>query len=386
MIRMLLLLALFVAGLYFGPVVAGQKGYVLIAMGDLTIEMTVVSSLIILLVAIGAFLVLESLARNLIGGERGNWLRGRRQRRAYRQMSDGMVALLEGEWKKAERLSARSSKHSPTPMLSYLVAAKAAQAQHKQAQRDDYLQLAHEDEENEPLALSLIRTQLLIEHGQNEEALARLKYLRGKHPKQPKLLKLQILAYRKAQSWAELLRCLEEARKRKLHNLDLEQLELEAHEGYMARLVEKQDAAELNRFWNQLSKTTRMNPRLFAHYCAALRQCDAATDMGHELVNRCRDQQSQLLLDELSQHQLKDAEQLWRQSKVWKLSDSALKESLLGLIALQAKQHQAAIEHLTRALEQQPSGRDYLALSRAYEALGSVQPALEASRNAVAFA
>lgn len=387
MIRMLLLLVLFVAGIYFGPMAAGQKGYVLIAMDNLTIEMSVVSGLIMLTLSIGALLLLEWFIRKLLRADRDsrNWLRTRKQRRAYRLMSEGMLALAEENWKKAEKLCAKSSKHSPTPLLSYLVAAEAAQAQDKQAQRDDYLQKAHGDEDNEPLALSLTRLKLLIDHGQNEEALSRLTVLRTRHPKHLGLLKLQMAVYRNTQSWGELLGCIKQARKVKAQSdRMIEQMEVEAYEGYMSRLAVSEGSDGLGRYWKGLPKATRQKPQLFVSYCRIMRSRNAGPQVVNELVERCRDQQQQILLDELSLHQLNEAETLWTQSKRWKLSDSAEKQSLLGHLALQAQHYDAADEHLNQALSLHQSSRDFMALSRVYEAQGDTQRALEASRKGVA--
>ena len=44
MIRLFLLLVIIGAAMVCGPLLAGNKGYVLIAIGDYTIEMTVISA------------------------------------------------------------------------------------------------------------------------------------------------------------------------------------------------------------------------------------------------------------------------------------------------------------------------------------------------------
>jgi len=383
MIRMLLLLILFCAGIYYGPMAAGQKGYVLIAMGEWTIEMSVISGLIMLTLAVGALLLGEWLLRKLLRADENsrNWLSSRRQRRGFRLMSQGMLALAEEDWKKAEKLSAKSSKYSPTPLLSYLVAAKAAQAQDKQPQRDDYLQQAHGDEENEPLALALTRLKLLIEHGQSEEALSRLQFLRDKHPKHLGLLKLQMQVYGNTQSWEPLLQCIENARKLKMPvDSNIEQLEQQAYLGYMQRLAVSKGSDGLSQYWKALPKAVQQKPQLFVCYCQTMRSRNAGGQVVEQLVKRCRDQQEQSLLDELSQHQLKEAEALWLQSKQWKLADSAAKQSLMGLLALQAHHYGEAGDHLKKALKLQQSARDFMALSRVYEAQGETQRALEASR------
>lgn len=46
MIRIIILVAVMVAGLIFGPQASGNKGYVLIALGNYTIESSVTSAVI----------------------------------------------------------------------------------------------------------------------------------------------------------------------------------------------------------------------------------------------------------------------------------------------------------------------------------------------------
>ena len=67
MIRILLLLGILGAALLCGPLLAGNKGYVLIAIGEYTIEMTVISAAILAFILYGALLLLERVAVRLFG-------------------------------------------------------------------------------------------------------------------------------------------------------------------------------------------------------------------------------------------------------------------------------------------------------------------------------
>ena len=65
MIRLFLLLVIIGAAMVCGPLLAGNKGYVLIAIGDYTIEMTVISAGILALLLYGVFWCTERLLLRL---------------------------------------------------------------------------------------------------------------------------------------------------------------------------------------------------------------------------------------------------------------------------------------------------------------------------------
>ena len=54
-----------------------------------------------------------------------------------------MIALAEADWKNAEKLLSSGAAESDTPLMNFLAAAKAAQAQKADARRDNYLRQAH---------------------------------------------------------------------------------------------------------------------------------------------------------------------------------------------------------------------------------------------------
>lgn len=76
MLRLALLAIVLVLGLFVGPELAGNKGYVLIALEDTTIELTIISLVIMLFFALLAFLIIEWCLRRLIGFIAGSrdWL------------------------------------------------------------------------------------------------------------------------------------------------------------------------------------------------------------------------------------------------------------------------------------------------------------------------
>ena len=105
MIRVILLFVILVTGLIAGPNLVGEKGYVLIALKNTTIEMSVISLGVMVFFAVIAFLLLEWLLKRTIGMLTGskNWLGSWGSRRRQKYFNAGMQALAEGDYPVARK-------------------------------------------------------------------------------------------------------------------------------------------------------------------------------------------------------------------------------------------------------------------------------------------
>src|SRR6476619_229397 len=116
MIRLILVVAVMVAGLMFGPEASGNKGYVLISLGDYTVESSVTSAVILAVLFYGALLILEWLLGRLFGLRRQTmgWFGSRRRRKANQQTVAATLAIAEGHYDKAEKLLIKGAGNSDT--------------------------------------------------------------------------------------------------------------------------------------------------------------------------------------------------------------------------------------------------------------------------------
>lgn len=82
MIRLIVIVAVMVAGLIFGPEASGNKGYVLISLGNYTVESSVTSAVILAVLFYGALLIVEWVLARLFGLRRKTqgWFGSRRRR------------------------------------------------------------------------------------------------------------------------------------------------------------------------------------------------------------------------------------------------------------------------------------------------------------------
>lgn len=276
MIRIIILVAVMVAGLIFGPQASGNKGYVLIALGNYTIESSVTSAVILAVLFYGALLIVEWLLGRVFGLRRKTlgWYGSRRRRKANQQTVAATLAMAEGHYSQAEKLMIKGASNSDTPLLNYLSAAKAAQARGDDARRDQYLQKAQEENPKAELALTLTQTQLQIEQGQYDTALAMLESVYALNPRHPMVLDQLRQVHLARQDWSALCDLIPSLHK--VGKLTLKQEEDLLQQAWCGRLQQAAGSLEtLKAVWQDLPRKLRLEPELLACYGDLLRQLGA---------------------------------------------------------------------------------------------------------------
>ncbi len=372
MIRVILLLVLAAAGLVLGPLLADHQGYVLITLGNYTVEMSVVSAVLVAVIFYFALLLLENLLGRLfsLGNRTRGWLSRRRQRKARHQTLDGLVALAEGHYREAERLMIKGARNTETPLINYLTAAEAAQAQGQDEKRDDYLRQAEAEHPKAELAVGLIRARLQLRQGQAAEAEAILSQLRESHPQNLMVQSLLKECYVALGRWSELLDMLPSLHKHKL--IGGEELAELQQRGYAAQFAEQghQLGSEgLLDLWRELPRARRQDPQLLAALCQQLLQLKATEQAESLLQDALRKQLHPALLALCGK--LGPGEHasllalLLRQAKTDPKQAPLL--SAIGHLYLQRRQFNEAQSYLEQALALQPNASDYLAMAQVLE-------------------
>lgn len=366
MIKAAILVAIIVAGLIFGPEVSGSKGYVLIAMGNYTIETSVTKAIILCILFYLLLLGIEWLFLKTMGISRRSfdWLRGRNSRKARKNTYAGMLALAEGDYKNAERLTATSANHSDTPLLNYLAAAEAAQEQGNDAKRDDYLKQAQENSKN-AFAVGLTQAKLQLKQGQLEQALATLTLLHDKQPKHKKVLELLCEVYQSLGEWQKLIDILPVLRKAQLFTVDQgDQLELRAYAGVFGQLVKQEGSQGLQVYWNRLSRKLRAEPSLVDAVAGELMAIKDHSAAAIILLNGIKKAAPEQLLNRIKQLELENYQDVLNslEHAHKKFASNAAIESCLALCYQKMQQPQQAIEAYQRAIAIVPSSHDYYQL------------------------
>lgn len=235
-----------------------DSGYVLIAYGQTTVEMTVwvalaVQSLFVLLV----LALFMALRRGSKFSNRLMTLRStRRAQRDRHKTNRGLIAFIEGKWSEARKLLVDAARDSDQPLINYLLAARASHSLGDEDGVRRYLGKAEGAAHRAEVAVALNQADLQLESGQLEAALATLNRVRSRADRYPAVLVLLYKVYRGLQDWSALRGILPELRKHALlDETRLGQLERQALEGELRRLQQQRDPAGIAQWWKRLDSS-----------------------------------------------------------------------------------------------------------------------------------
>lgn len=363
MIRIIILVAVMVAGLIFGPQASGNKGYVLIALGNYTIESSVTSAVILAVLFYGALLIVEWLLGRVFGLRRKTlgWYGSRRRRKANQQTVAATLAMAEGHYSQAEKLMIKGASNSDTPLLNYLSAAKAAQARGDDARRDQYLQKAQEENPKAELALTLTQTQLQIEQGQYDTALAMLESVYALNPRHPMVLDQLRQVHLARQDWSALCDLIPSLHK--VGKLTPKQEEDLLQQAWSGRLQQAAGSLEtLKAVWQDLPRKLRLEPELLACYGDLLRQLGADSEAATLWQEALRKQPMPQLLARLPKLKLDSYQPLL--TLLQKQQGQPEVDTALAQLYLLAGQLDDAQKLLEQEVERAPSAAAYHALGQ----------------------
>jgi HemY protein len=146
--KLIVWILIFFAAVAISPLLINEKGYILIAIGDLTIESTVVTAGIMLtLLFIALAFSLKLIRGSLRFGFRGwNKIAFANRRRGLKDFNRGIAAFILDDHQQAEHLLAKAAEPSNFPRTAYLLAAAASSKQSLRSNTNHYLGLlAQED-------------------------------------------------------------------------------------------------------------------------------------------------------------------------------------------------------------------------------------------------
>ncbi len=250
-----------------------DRGYVLIGYGHWTVETTLAVFLVLLLLLFALFYALLRLWKGLRVSPRvvARQRQRAKEKRAGRALEQGLVAEVEGDFRRAERALAARADDSNTPVVFYLAAAWAAQEEGALSRRDEYLRRALARSPKAALAIRLVQARLQMAAGELEAALATLRALREEAPKNGQVLRLLTELYQRLGDWEALTRLLPELRRRKvLPEVELTTMERAAYYALVDHYGEQGDLDRLHQVWARMPRELRYEEEILARYASAL--------------------------------------------------------------------------------------------------------------------
>jgi len=378
-LRWVLLLTI-VFGLLLGPLIKDLPGFVVIAVGNYTVQTRLWQLVVVTVLLLLFFILIYHLIARFwnTAGRFKSWSGGRRWKKARQRTIKGMIALSEGDWDNAEKLLISALPDSDTQLVNLLAAAQAAQAQKADTRRDNYLRQAHMAEPNAEIAIGLTQAQQQINHGQLEQALATLTHLKNLAPKHSHVLFLLQKLYRHLGDWKGFLELVPELKKYSgINKLELEKQQLIAWQNLLVRNAAQGGTEALQSLWMKIPKAFRKQVELIRCYAELLIQYEGHLEAESILRSNIRKLQDEKLLylygkvviDE-SNKQLSFIE---GNSK--KFVGNATWFLTAGRLCLNQQLWGKAKTYLEQALELKPSPETYQELARAFEALGEIDAA-----------
>lgn len=270
-----ILLALLAAVIIAGALNV-DSGYVLLSWRNTSVEMSLGTLAVLILVVFFGLYLLTTLVVRLWAFPRRlrEALERRREARSRRSAIRGLIDLAEGRWAESERNLMRHAADSKVPLITYIAAARAAQMQGAHERRDTYLRRASEREPAAQLAVLLTQAELQIAHKQYEHALATLRRLQELDPNHAYGLKLLARLYRKLGDWSALHALVPKLRDtRALPRAEIDRLESQAVCALMERLNTASGSAPATAMWNALPRRLRSDTGIVRAYVQVLVKC-----------------------------------------------------------------------------------------------------------------
>jgi HemY protein len=264
-----LCLLVLLAAVIVAQISSEDPGYVVIGYHGRLLRTSVNFFVFLLgLLAVTLYLLLRVLAKLWSAPRRlFDWSHTQRSGKAQKALVNGVMALAEGNWERAEGTFSRNAATSEYPLVHYLAAARAAHSQRAWTRRDEYLRLAEETGPQEAqLAVGLTEAELQLQQGQWEQAKTTLLRLRASNSSHPQVLKLSLRLLTQMQDWRQLLDLLPALKQRKVCSAEeILARQTDAHAGMLANA---RGADALADVWSRIPNTLRRHPAIIEAYAA----------------------------------------------------------------------------------------------------------------------
>ena len=258
-----------------------DSGQVVLALSEYTIQ-TSLSFFIVLLFAL--FFMFYFLLRALIEfldipKKFRRWKKTRGHAKSEYFLTQGYLALIEGNWSTAEKLFRKGASYSRLPMINYIGAARAAQQLGAVDRRDSYLRQAYADDPDSEYAVGVVRAELQLKQEQTEQAYATLRHIDADRPGHNQVKLMMLEASSQLKDWQQALILLEDLENRgvlSVENVRAKQLQAYAH--ILNSASKTGDIKKLNEVWHRIPKKLKKEFYLMEVYINGRIQYPETTD------------------------------------------------------------------------------------------------------------
>ena len=340
------------------------NNYVKIYIANHVIEIKLLGFILLVLGIMVVLYALWSVARMLLGVPKRytNWRQRRQSQDADAALGAGYLALIKGEWQRAEQYLTKRAKHSNLPYLNYLAAAQAAQEQNKLAERDKYLLSAYTAAPQERLAIGLAKARLHQQAGQLKEVLATLNDISKEGQANAQYTAMLLQIHQQMGNWSAAQALLPKAKKQQV--LSTPQLADNLAHASLQQSSNPQEA------WNALPNEQKNRPdnvQLYARHLIAQDDISNAEKLIRKTLNSAWNDDLASLYSELPTH---CATKKRRVIEGWLATRPDHPQLNLGAgrFALAEKDFDLAKKYLRKAISHGQLPQAYALLGEVYEA------------------
>lgn len=314
--RIILLILIFFAAVAISPMLINEKGYILIAMGDLTIESTVVTAGIMLTLLFVTLLLSLKIVRGSLRLGFGGWskIAFASRRRGLKDFNRGIAAFILDDHQQAEHLLAKAAEPSKFPRTAYLMAAAASSKQSLRSNTNHYLGLlAQEDHTVKTSGLESILVTIKLLMLQDDFSKART--IIDEHHKHighdARLLSLEIELSLHEKRFDYVVEQLVSARKQKTITEDkISQWEASAFYGAFNDKIRKESTDALTQVWQKLARKLKQREAILFAYCQVLAENNITEPLNNILLPAIKKEAELQFLQNIRQLPISSADEL----------------------------------------------------------------------------
>jgi HemY protein len=332
-------------------------------------------------------LLLVALSKALALPSRVRGYRQRRQHEGARvALRDGVLALFEGRFGRAERLAQAAREDDLLAGPAALVAARAAHRMREFDRRDRWLDLAEVDPGSAHAGL-MTAAELALEEQDPLRAIAAIERLHGKGLRHIHSLRVALRAYEQSEDWARVLQVLRQLEKRDaLPPAAVRGLRVRACRALFARSAG--DAAGVRELWSSLRAAERELPET-VEAAAAAHAASGDQGAARRLIEQAGAAEfSPMLLPLYAALDAVPARERIQRAEQWRMSHGDDPDLLLALgrMCMSESLWGKAEEYLERSLQARASVAAHVALGELSEALSRPDAAASHFRSAARLA
>jgi HemY protein len=391
MIRFITIIILFFIVLALSPLLIDEKGYILIAMGETIIELTILSAMVMLTIFVISAVILYKLLRGTlnISFKTFNVFAFASRRRGIANFNKGLAAYMLEDYQGAEQLFAKSAEPAKRQQSAYLLAAASSAKQQLDSNTNHYLDLLEKETTKlsvSDLASVIVKVKLLMNQG-SDDAYKKARLLIDENHKQighdARLLALEVdlcLIEKRFESAVDYLNIV---RKNKTINEETVQAwETKAYYGAFNHIITKQDQTSLLAYWKSLGRKVKQREIVLFAYSQVLAEQNINEPLIKLITPLMKKEPNTRFLKHLRSLPIKQSEPLIAlvQKHLHRNSLNPQWLSCLGHLALMSEQWsmaEKAFGSLTKLEGQQYDKQDLQAFAKALTEEGQHQAANE---------